>query len=71
MLEIVGKPVAVNPDAALRALAIEREWPVLDFEKPQSMRSRDRAKVAAAGSAASAAAVALGLAWYARWHRSR
>jgi HAD superfamily hydrolase (TIGR01490 family) len=31
MLEAVGHPHAVNPDRALRRIARERQWPVLDF----------------------------------------
>lgn len=38
MLEAVGKPTVVNPDAALREVAAERGWPVLIFEKPMAMR---------------------------------
>jgi HAD superfamily hydrolase (TIGR01490 family) len=30
-LEAVGHPVAVNPDRALRRIASERAWPVLEF----------------------------------------
>jgi HAD superfamily hydrolase (TIGR01490 family) len=30
-LEAVGHPVAVNPDAALRRIAVARDWPVLRF----------------------------------------
>jgi HAD superfamily hydrolase (TIGR01490 family) len=30
-LEAVGRPVAVNPDRALRRIAAERSWPVLEF----------------------------------------
>jgi HAD superfamily hydrolase (TIGR01490 family) len=30
-LEAVGHPVAVNPDRALRRIAAERHWPVLEF----------------------------------------
>ena len=30
-LEIVGHPVVVNPDRALRRIAAERGWPVLEF----------------------------------------
>ena len=30
-LEAVGRPVAVNPDRALRRTATERSWPVLEF----------------------------------------
>jgi HAD superfamily hydrolase (TIGR01490 family) len=40
MLEVVGHPTAVNPDKGLRALAAERGWPVLEFTKPVSLRSR-------------------------------
>ena len=75
MLETVGHPTAVNPDAALRRVAAERDWPVLDFARPVSMRSRlsvDRRQAVAAGAAAAAmSAVALGLAWYARSRQGR
>jgi HAD superfamily hydrolase (TIGR01490 family) len=40
MLEAVGHPFAVNPDRALRREAVEREWPVLEFKHPVSLRSR-------------------------------
>lgn len=40
MLEAVGHPHAVNPDKELRALATEREWPVLEFVRPVSLRSK-------------------------------
>jgi len=30
-LEAVGHPVAVNPDRALRRIAVARRWPVLEF----------------------------------------
>jgi HAD superfamily hydrolase (TIGR01490 family) len=40
MLEAVGHPTVVNPDKGLRALAAERDWPVLRFSKPVSLRSR-------------------------------
>lgn len=32
MLELVGKPVAVNPDGPLARAAAERGWPVMRFE---------------------------------------
>lgn len=32
-LEIVGHPVAVNPDRGLRRIAASRGWPVLEFRK--------------------------------------
>lgn len=34
MLECVGHPTAVNADAALRRIAAERGWPVVDFKRP-------------------------------------
>ena len=40
MLEIVGHPVAVNPDRALAKVAKEREWEILNFTKPVRMRDR-------------------------------
>lgn len=40
MLEAVGNPVAVNPDRALREVATERGWPILDFRRPVPLRSR-------------------------------
>ncbi|HVF20384.1 MAG TPA: HAD-IB family hydrolase [Mycobacteriales bacterium] len=40
MLEVVGHPVAVNPDKALRRTAVEREWDVVDFVHPVTLRSR-------------------------------
>ena len=40
MLEVVGHPVAVNPDKALRRVAAERDWPVREFRRPVSLASR-------------------------------
>jgi HAD superfamily hydrolase (TIGR01490 family) len=40
MLEAVGHPVAVNPDRELRRLAVEREWDIVDFVRPVTLRSR-------------------------------
>ena len=34
MLELVGHPTVVNPDRALRRVALERGWPILTFENP-------------------------------------
>ncbi len=53
MLEVVGHPVAVNPDRALESVAYHRGWPIVEF-------SRTRKKVvkrttAATGSVALAA----------------
>jgi HAD superfamily hydrolase (TIGR01490 family) len=45
LLEVVGHPVAVNPDRALARVARERGWEVRAFTKP--VRLRDRVTVAA------------------------
>lgn len=76
MLESVGHPCAVNPDAALRKVATEREWPVRDFARPVAMRTvrqrigdlvgTDQRRTAVGVAAGAAGAVALGFAWYAR-----
>jgi phosphoserine phosphatase len=74
MLDEVGHPTAVNPDAELRRVAADRGWPILDFARPVSMRSRvpieKRQAVAAGAAAAAVSAAALGLAWYARHRRA-
>jgi len=56
MLSLVGHPNAVNPDARLRNLAREREWPVYEFRKGR------RATIIALPIAAGAGVVAGGLA---------
>jgi HAD superfamily hydrolase (TIGR01490 family) len=35
-LEAVGRPVAVNPDRALRRIATERGWPIMEFGRGAS-----------------------------------
>ncbi len=76
MLEAVGHPCAVNPDAPLRAHALEQDWPVRDFKRPVAMKTvrqrltglvpaeQRRTAIGVAGGVAGA--VALGVAWYAR-----
>ena len=66
MLEIVGHPVATNPDNELRKIATERGWQILDFSKPIAMRTPLETKEGRrAAAVAIGGAVALGLAWYA------
>jgi HAD superfamily hydrolase (TIGR01490 family) len=74
MLEAVGHPCAVNPDRALRRIAVERDWPVLDFHEPVSLHGRfsdlraNRPAIAVAAVGAGAAAA--GLVWYAAKRRT-
>ncbi len=39
MMEVVGNPVVVNPEKELRKIAEEREWPILEFQRPVSLES--------------------------------
>jgi HAD superfamily hydrolase (TIGR01490 family) len=48
-LELVGHPVAVNPDAELRRVALERGWPVLEFAELLVPTARRRVPAAAVG----------------------
>jgi len=70
MLELVGHPVAVNPDKALRRVATDRGWPVRTFVKPVRMRDRVRDRVPnppgppQAYAAAAVTAAALTLLWW-------
>jgi phosphoserine phosphatase len=67
MLEVVGHPVAVNPDRVLARLARERGWEIRQFSRP--VRLRDRVPVpnlptaAAVTGAAIAVSGAAMLAW--------
>jgi HAD superfamily hydrolase (TIGR01490 family) len=74
MLEAVGNPCAVNPDRALRRIAVERGWPVLDFHQPVSLHSRfvdlRATRPAIAVAAVGAGAAAAGLVWYAARRRT-
>jgi len=40
MLEAVGHPHVVNPDRELAKAAKERDWPILSFERPVTIRTR-------------------------------
>jgi phosphoserine phosphatase len=73
LLECVGNPTAVNPDRALRRIAIERGWPMLEFRHPVPLMSRLRARPAVPVAAAAigvGVGLAIGLALYGR-HRRR
>jgi phosphoserine phosphatase len=57
MLEVVGHPVAVNPDRVLARLARERGWEIRQFTRP--VRLRDRVPVPNLPAAATVGGVAL------------
>ncbi|MFM9135154.1 MAG: HAD family hydrolase [bacterium] len=75
MLEEVGHPTAVNPDAELRRVAQERGWPILDFHRPVTMRGRvptmGQGRALALGAAVVVGAFAVGVAWYLGNRRAR
>jgi HAD superfamily hydrolase (TIGR01490 family) len=57
MLEVVGNPVAVNPDRELRAVAEERGWEILGFRNPVRLRTRLASAVPPTRTSVIAAAV--------------
>lgn len=75
MLAAVGHPFAVNPDKALRRLAITRDWPVLDFSKPVALAERSRfrevRRPAVAAGILGTVAAAAGVLLYAARRRAR
>ncbi|HEX5613886.1 MAG TPA: HAD-IB family hydrolase [Acidimicrobiia bacterium] len=60
MLEMVGHPVAVNPDRELARIAREREWEVRVFQRPVRLRDRMPAPSTGQTIAASSALAAVG-----------
>jgi HAD superfamily hydrolase (TIGR01490 family) len=71
MLEAVGQPYAVNPDKALREIAVERGWPVLVFATPVGLQRRlprmgDLPPARTATVAVVAGAATAGVVWYVR-----
>lgn len=68
MLEVVGHPVAVNPDRALAREAKARGWEVVTFQNP--VRLRDRAAVRLPVVSGAVVLVALLLAGFGRSRRA-
>ena len=61
MLDIVGHPVAVNPDRALETIAYHRGWAIVEFSRTRKkVMKRTTAAVGAAGIAGAAFAVGMG-----------
>jgi HAD superfamily hydrolase (TIGR01490 family) len=75
MLEAVGHPSAVNPNRALRKVAVQRGWPVLAFSDPVPLRAKiatPAGGMVVAATAVGLGAVAAGVTWYGiRRRRSR
>jgi HAD superfamily hydrolase (TIGR01490 family) len=73
LLEVVGHPVAVNPDKALRRLAAEREWEMVRFERPVTLRARlaELPKPVPIISGVAVAVLAAGLVALALWRARR
>ena len=63
MLEMVGFPTAVNPDRALRKVAVERGWPIKNFKRPEPL-FQTGALAGAGATLAVIGAVATGIAWW-------
>ena len=67
MLELVGHPVAVNPDRPLLRVATEREWDVVRFVKPVRLQDRvpmpTPAQAAMGGGGIGALAAAAVIVW--------
>lgn len=70
MLEVVGHPTVINPDKELKAIALDRGWPILRFTHGVSLQERlDRLgkpskPVIASTAAVGAAAAIAGIAWF-------
>jgi HAD superfamily hydrolase (TIGR01490 family) len=70
MLELVGHPVAVNPDKELARVARERGWEIREFERPVRLRDRMPAPPArptiAVSSVLAAAGAGVAVWWWLR-----
>ena len=69
MLEVVGHPHAVNPDRELRKLAASKGWPVLQFTRPVTLRTRLPVKPALAALTIGTAVTIGGAIWLNRRKR--
>jgi HAD superfamily hydrolase (TIGR01490 family) len=54
MLELVGHPVAVNPDRALESIAQRRGWPIIEFSRTAKRVIRTTTAVAGTAGVATA-----------------
>jgi HAD superfamily hydrolase (TIGR01490 family) len=70
MLELVGHPVAVNPDAQLQRIANERGWEIRHFVSPVSIRDRIKENKIS-GTAVAGGVVALVTYWALKGRKTR
>lgn len=68
MLQLVGHPHAVNPDRPLRKYALENDWPLNRFERPEPLFPQGAVLAGAGATLALLGVVATGLAL---WFRSK
>ncbi len=71
LMESVGHPVAVNPDASLRAAALERQWQILSFRQTVRVRSSVRRAAVPIAATTIALGVVAATAWWALRVRAR
>ncbi len=65
LLEAVGHPTVVNPDKALRRVALERGWPILTFTAPVALGVRFRPPVPVVAALGGVGVLALvGAGWF-------
>ncbi len=62
MMETVGNPIAVNPDKELRKVAEERQWPIVEFQRPVSLGSPRRVPLISGATVAAAVLGAVAMA---------
>ena len=73
MLELVGNPIAVNPDRALRKHAVNHDWEIFTFKNPEPLIQLPNAREVGIGASVVAGATLIALAGVlvARAHRRR
>ena len=68
MLELVGNPVAVNPDRPLKKRATESDWPIKQFNRPEPLFPQ---AAVIAGAGATLALLGIAATGLALWWRGR
>ncbi|MGJ4079381.1 HAD family hydrolase [Corynebacterium macclintockiae] len=68
MLELVGNPVAVNPDRPLKKRATESDWPIRQFSRPEPLFPQ---AAVLAGAGATLALLGIAATGLAMWLRGR